>query len=414
MKFPFRKEPDPFAASRWQGMVRGVRTRHRKHMRHWWQWALLGLFAFITVVSAFGIWRYYKLQGQLRDDSIKVDEGVDVEIDPFNVLLVGSDSREGLTEQEQFDLGANAVGGERADTLIVAHVDPAANKVIMVQFPRDLWVPLPDKGENKINAALDYGRNYLVRTVRELTGLEIHRYIQVNIAGFRDVVDAIGGVDLCITEPVPFDPHTGIEVTEDELGLVHFDGDRAIRFVRSRNFTTGDFERIANQQRFLSAALDKVTSSSTLLRPTRILKLADAAGDNVRTDAKTTPLGLRSLAQRFRNFDPEHYEAYVAPNFGVGNIDGISVVLPDMEGIKLVSQALADNESPSEADGVPDIEPSTINVGVYNGTLTEGRASEAAEALKEATDVGEGPVNIAEVANADNLKYRTTVIRYDE
>jgi LCP family protein required for cell wall assembly len=394
-------------------MVKGVRVRHRKHMRHWWQWALIALFTLVTVLASYGAYRYYKLQHIMQDPGIPVDAG-NIEIDPFNVLLVGSDSREGLTEQEQLDLGANAVGGERADTLILAHVDPANDKVIMMQFPRDLWVPLPDKGENKINSALSYGRAYLVRTVKELTGLPIHRYVQVNIAGFRDVVDAIGGVDICITEPVPFDPHTGIEITEDELGMVHFDGDRAIRFVRSRNFTTGDFERIRNQQRFLAAALDKVTSSSTLLRPSRLLKLADAAGDNVRTDAKTTPLGLKNLAERFRNFDPEHYEAYVAPNFGVGNINGISVVLPDMDGIKFISQAIADNKSPAEADGVPDIEPSTISVGVYNGTFQEGRASEAATALKEATDVGEGPVRIAEVANADNFKYRSTVIRYDE
>ncbi len=99
-----------------------------------------------------------------------------------------------------------------------------------------------------------------------MTGIDINKYAQVNIAGFRDLVDAVEGVDICIAEPIPFDTATGIEVTEDEVGMVHFDGDRAIRFVRSRKvFGGGDFDRIQNQQKFLSAALSKITSPATFL-----------------------------------------------------------------------------------------------------------------------------------------------------
>ncbi|MGH2748921.1 MAG: LCP family protein [Actinomycetota bacterium] len=409
---PFKKKPEPFSAYGDSGVFRSIRTRGRKHMRHWWQWALLGFFLLITATAGYATYRYYETQGDIQNPDIEVDERGE-ELAPFNAMLVGSDSRAGLTEEEQFELGAGAVGGARADTLILAHIDPGESKVTMVQFPRDLYVPIAGGGDDRINSALAGGPNQLVRTVKALTGLEINQYLQVNIAGFRDLVNAIGGVEICITEPIPFDPNTGIEVAEDELGLVKFDGERALRFVRSRRFPTGDFERIRNQQKFLAAAIDKVTSISTVLSPGRINKLLDVAGDNVATDRHTTILGLKDLANDLRHFDPEHYEAYTVPNLGTARIDGASVVLPDMPAINLMFGAIDGNESPAEADGVPSIAPSTIRVAVYNGTTEEGLAATTAARLKRDTNVGDGGVRVVERANALRSNYRQTVIRYE-
>lgn len=408
----FRKKPDPFSAYSDSGLFRSIRTRGRKHMRHWWQWALLGFFLLITAGAGYGTYRYYETQGNIQNRDIEVAERDD-DLAPFNALLVGSDSRAGLTQEEQFELGAGAVGGERADTLILAHIDPGDSTVTMVQFPRDLYVPIAGGGEDRINVALAGGPNQLVRTVRALTGLEINQYLQVNIAGFRDLVNAIGGVEICITEPIPFDRNTGIEVTEDELGLVEFNGERALRFVRARNFPTGDFERIRNQQKFLAAAIDKVTSISTLLSPGKINKLLDAAGDNVATDRHTTIFGLKDLANDLRHFDPERYEAYTVPNLGTARVDGASVVLPDMAAINLMFEAIAGNESPAEADGIPSIAPSTIRVAVYNGTTEEGLAAATAARLKRDTNVGDGGVRVVDRANALRSNYRQTVIRYE-
>ena len=411
MRKLFRREPDPFAPSRYSGIVRGYRERKKKHMRHWWQWAALALLFLFVAGGAYGMWVYYKTQGKVQTELPGVERADEAE--PFNALIVGSDSREGLTEEEQLDLGAAAVGGERADTLILAHIDPANDHVIMIQFPRDLWVPIPGIGDNKINSALEGGPEQMVKTIKELTGLDVNKYVQVNIAGFRDLVDAIGGVDICITEPIPFDSNTGIEITEEELGIVHFDGDRAIRFVRSRNFETGDFARIQNQQKFVAAAINKVTSTSTLLNPGRILKLAEIAGDNLRTDQHTTLNGIRNLMGTLRGFEPERFEAYIVPNHGIGNVDGISTVEYDPITANVMFDAIADNESPAQADGVTNIEPSTVRVGVYNGTGIEGTAAEAAAQLTEATDVGEGPVDIIEVADAPESGYKETVIEYE-
>ncbi|MGH2807761.1 MAG: LCP family protein [Actinomycetota bacterium] len=410
MRRLLRREPDPFAPSRYADIVKSVRRRERRHMRHWWQWALLGFFLLIIVGTAFAYWRYNQFAGQIQDEGINVAEREGLE--PFNALLVGSDNRGDLTPEEQLELGAAAVGGDRADTLILAHIDPEENHVTMVQFPRDLYVPIAGDGTTKINAALAGGPDQLIGTVEQLTGLQIHQYVQVNIAGFRDLVNAIGGVSVCVPEAIPFDPKTGLEITEDEIGIVHFDGDRALRFVRSRNFTTGDFERIQNQQKFVAAAINKITSSDTLLNPTRIPRLMDVAGKNLRVDANTTPLGLVDLAKDLQDFDPDRYEAYIAPNLGITAIDGASVILPDMETMEVLFAAISRNESPADASEVPNIEPSTIRVGVYNGTGEDGLAAAAAKELQDATDIGDGPVNIEEIADARRQNFEETVVVY--
>ncbi|MGH2753092.1 MAG: LCP family protein [Actinomycetota bacterium] len=420
MRNPFKRtDPDPFAASRFDGMLKGGTIRERRRpwlFRHTWAWVTTLVLFLIGAISGYVAYRYYHLQGQVQERVPGVVEAAEDE--PFNVILVGSDSRAGLTEEEQQSFGAGDASGERADTIIVAHVDPATDHITMVQIPRDLYVPIAGTGTtNKINSALLGGKGQLVATIKELTGIDINRYAQVNIAGFRDIVDAIGGVDLCITEPVPFDPQTGIEVTQEEIDespLVHFDGERALRFVRSRNFPTGDFERIRNQQRFLAAAIDKVLSVGTLLDVGKVHRLIDAMGRNVRIDEGTDIREMVEIARRFRSFDPANYEAYTAPNLGTTTTEaGISIVVPDMPAIEVMFDAIRNNESPADSVDVPDIEVATIDVGVYNGTLEEGVAAAAAEELETATTIVGQTINVVEVANAERLDVEETFIRFD-
>ena len=405
----WRKELDPFAPD---AMDRSTRARLRRRRRRRWQ--IAGYVFSLLLLAGTGTLRYlYDHLEDIVQEPIAPVEAEEDEMDPFNALLVGSDSREGLTEEEQLRLGAEEVGGQRADTIILAHVDPSNNRVTMIQFPRDLYVPIDGGYSNKVNTALAEGPSPLVRTIEELSGLEINHYAQVNIAGFRDIVDAIGGVEICIPDPIPFDPKTGIEVTEEETGMVTFDGERALRFVRSRNYATGDFERIANQQKFMSAALNKVTSTSTFFRPTRIINLYRAVGDNLVIDEGTKLSRLLSIARRLRSFDPETYEAYIVPNLGTTTNEVGSVVLPDDEAMDVMFDAVAVNESPADADGVPDVDPASIRVGVYNGSGVEGAADSAAVALDAATTQGESGIQIVEIANAPRTDFAKTVVRYD-
>ncbi|MDQ4145746.1 MAG: LCP family protein [Actinomycetota bacterium] len=427
MRNPFKKKSAP---RDFTGMIRSSRERpHRfAFLRKKWVLTSLMIVLVLGAGAAYGAWLYFDLQSGVQDDGTIADPRPPAENDvdpPFNVLLVGSDSRKGLTEEEQDDLGAQDVtadgtpiGGERADTLILAHVDPETDHVTMVQFPRDLYVAVADGGKSKINEALQAGNNNLLETVRDLTDLDIHHFAKVNIAGFRDLVDAIDGVEVCIPDPIPFDPQTGIEVPPDEVGMVEFDGDRALRFVRSRHFATGDFQRIQNQQKFLAAALDKITSPDTFLHFDRLLELRSVAKDNVEIDRDTTVTELYSILQRFRNFDPENYEAYTAPNLGTGSVDlgngeVASIVEPDRAGLRMMFDAIADNESPGEADGVPDVKTASITVGVYNGTDVDGAAQEAAAELKAATTTVHGSVQIETVADALRQNYKETVVAYE-
>lgn len=270
-------------------------------------------------------------------------------------LLVGSDSREGLTEEEQERLGAQDVNpdgtpitGERADTLILVRVDPAEEHITMVQFPRDLFVTFPDGSTGKVNAALDRGRPFLVETIERLTGLDLNQYAQVNIAGFRDLIDAIGGVDVCFPEPIAFDPSTGFEITATEVGMVHLDGERALRFVRTRKaFAEGDFARIANQQKVLTAAIAKAASVSTLLRPDRVGDLFDAVKNSVKTDSYSSFGDLRALGERFKVLTDDKVDAYVVPNLGTGINEAGDVVLPAERKMELLFGALGSEDGVS-------------------------------------------------------------------
>lgn len=423
MRNPLKRRSDPFATDRWDGVIKSARHRRKERQRPWlfrqtWRWVTALVLLLVLGAAGYAVWFYYDLQGRIQEDIEQVvpeeNEG-----EPFNVLLVGSDSREGLTEEEKERLGAadedagGPVSGERADTLILAHIDPGPNHIIMVQFPRDLFVPVAGGGENKINTSLQGGPDRVVETVGDLTGLEINHYAQVNIAGFKDLVDAIDGVKLCITEPVPFDRHTGIEITEEELPVVEFDGERALRFVRSRNFPTGDFQRIQNQQKFLSAAISKITSIETFLNLGKIRRLAKVGGENLTIDKGTNLRELYDIGRKFRSFDPENYEAYTVPNLGTARNEAGSVVLPDMPTMEFMFEAIKNNESPAAAAGLPEVDVSDISVGVYNGSAEEGVAAAAAKDLEAAINVGGKKVDVIEVANADRLNYKRTVIFYD-
>ena len=413
---PFRRKRGRHSMDRPPVVFRSVRERPRRMSFFRRRWVIVSLVILLLLGggAGYGAYHFYRLQGNVTDEDIITEEQPDDDPENagFNVLLVGSDSRKGLTDEEKEDLAAGDVGGERADTLILARIDPADEHVTMVQFPRDLYVITPDGSRSKINETLARGDNYLIETVKKLTGLPINHYAKINIAGFRDLVDAIDGVEVCIPDPIPFDPHTGIEVTEEETGMVEFDGDRALRFVRSRNYETGDFERIQNQQKFLAAAINKVTSVDTILRFDRITALYGVAEDNIKIDKNTSLGRLYEIVQRFRAFSPGNYEAYTAPNFGTTTIDGISIVQPDLKSMKVMFEAIAKDESPASTDDAPEVDPTTITLGVYNGTGKDGAAESAADALVEKTATAAGTVTVAEIGDASRQNHVDTVVRY--
>ncbi|HLB62661.1 MAG TPA: LCP family protein [Actinomycetota bacterium] len=222
-----------------------------------------------------------------------------------NYLLLGSDSREGMTAEELEHFGTDEdIGGEnRADTVIVVHTEPDRKQAVILHFPRDLWVNIPGSGEGKINGAfaggVDGGGPQLVaETVQELTGIRIHHVLYVNLAGFENIVDAMGGVPMCVDRPL-FDELTGLDIPE--AGCYEFNGFQALSYVRSRQTGEGcpipDFVRIQRQQRFLRAVLNKV------LHPSQVVNLPDlvpAVLSNMRPDPGLNPADLAYLASQLQ------------------------------------------------------------------------------------------------------------------
>lgn len=187
-----------------------------------------------------------------------------------NWLLVGSDSRTGLTQEEIDRLGTGGdIGSTRTDTIMLLHL-PRKGKATLMSIPRDSYVAVPGVGYEKINAAFTYGGPpLLVQTVENATGLHIDRYAEIGMGGLASAVDAVGGVEICVAEAID-DPLANLNV---QPGCQVMDGATGLGYVRTRATAQGDLDRVQRQREFLSALMGKVTSPSTLLNPFKLVPL---------------------------------------------------------------------------------------------------------------------------------------------
>ncbi|MFH8500266.1 LCP family protein [Streptomyces coeruleorubidus] len=224
-----------------------------------------------------------------------------------NYLVVGSDSREGLSQQDRKELNTGSTEGRRTDSVILLHT--GANGTTMLSLPRDSWVTLPpfvdpDTGRsyraapNKLNAAFSLGGpDLLVRTVERNTGVHIDHYAEIGFAGFVGVVDAVGGVDLCLDKPVR-DEDSGADLP---AGCQTLDGAEALAFVRQRKQEAqGDLGRSRNQQKFLAALARKAVTPSTLADPSKTFPTLRAGLDTLIVDESTELPDLMSLFEAMR------------------------------------------------------------------------------------------------------------------
>lgn len=183
-----------------------------------------------------------------------------------NWLLVGSDSREGLTDEEAARLGTGGdIGSMRTDTIMVLHL-PLTGKATLMSIPRDSYVNIPGYGQDKINAAFSVGgAPLLTQTVEQATGLRINHYAEIGMAGLANVVDSVGGIQVCPTEAID-DPLANLNI---QAGCQTVDGPTALGYVRTRHTANGDLDRVARQREFFAALVDKITSASTIANPFR-------------------------------------------------------------------------------------------------------------------------------------------------
>jgi LCP family protein required for cell wall assembly len=216
----------------------------------------------VTAASGFGIASIRYLEKSL----IKVDSGTGADaskgelpdVNPIctkhacNFLVLGSDTREGLGKGQQSKFGnTQTVQGQRSDTIMVVHVDASRDHTVILQIPRDLRVDIPGHGTDKINSAFNFGPNVTVQTVQQLTGWKINHYVEINFAGFERLVNALGGVPICIDKPL-YDKLANLNLPH--AGCYNLRGPQALAFVRARHVegdTIPDFSRISRQQQFI-------------------------------------------------------------------------------------------------------------------------------------------------------------------
>lgn len=241
----------------------------------------------------------------------------------MNIVLVGSDSRAGQqTTGTNGNADASSPIGQRSDTLMVVHLDADRKAAWVLSFPRDSWVDIPGHGKNKINAAFAFGGPaLLIRTIEQLTQIRIDHYMQIDFAGFKSMTDAVGGVDVLVPTSFrsgPYSFHQGIQ---------HIDGEQALQFVRERHaLAAGDFDRIRNQQAFLSALVVKGTSEGSLLNPLRLTSLLGAVTRSVSVDDGLSGGQLRSLALSARGLRGSTVHFLTVPVIGTGRVGAASVV----------------------------------------------------------------------------------------
>ena len=217
-----------------------------------------------------------------------------------NWLLVGSDSREDLTPEQQAALATGGdVGAGRTDTILVVHIPGLLSDAptTMVSIPRDSYVDIPGHGMDKINAAFAIGGpSLLAQTVEQDTGLRLDHYAEIGFAGFGDVVDALGGVQVCPTDPIN-DPLAGIDLP---AGCQTLDGPSALGYVRTRATPRADLDRMIHQREFMSALLQRAANPLVWLNPWRWYAVPHAALSALTVDSGAHVWSLAGLGWGLR------------------------------------------------------------------------------------------------------------------
>jgi LCP family protein required for cell wall assembly len=256
------------------------RKRKRRKRRRWARFVIRSLMiglllAGIGIVGG-AIWfdRSLHRQQVLTDYSGRPGAGRGT-----NWLLVGSDSRQGLTAEQQQNLATGGdIGNSRTDSILLVHIPGfgSSTPTTMVSIPRDSYVPIPGHDKDKINAAFAMGgAPLLAQTVEQATGLRLDHYAEVGFSGFAALVDALGGVTVCPAEPID-DPLAGIKLP---AGCQQLDGRNALGYVRTRDTPRADLDRMINQRQFMSALLHRAATPAVWLNPWRWYSVPHAAAD---------------------------------------------------------------------------------------------------------------------------------------
>ncbi|MEK6648814.1 MAG: LCP family protein [Actinomycetota bacterium] len=291
----------------------------------------------IVLVSAFSWLGLSHVSGSLK----RIDAFAGLKSRPekpssaINYLLVGSDTREGLTKEELKTLRVGNIktaAGKRSDTMLLVHISKARDQAVIISLPRDTLATIPEHlssdgktipaAQAKLNAAFNWGdAPLLIQTIESMTNLRIDHYVEINFAGFAHMVDALGGIEVCTKQNIN-DPKSHLILS---AGIHTLNGIEALKYVRTRDFDgMGDLGRMQRQQQFMSSVLRKATSTGVLLNPIKLVNFFNAAMSMVQTDSALNSNDLITLAKQMRNLSSSKVRTLTVPlsntNYFVPNL----------------------------------------------------------------------------------------------
>jgi LCP family protein required for cell wall assembly len=390
----------------------------------------------VLVFSTFGWWAADHYIGEVGHETVFGSDPGDPDpqarptVDPaagdsMNILLVGSDTRDGLTDQQKQDLHVGHLNyGLHTDTMELIHIGKDTSHISVIGFPRDSVVDIPkctdpDTGavhgaiRTRINEAFARGGGKcMVKTVENATGIKIDHYVEVSFVAFLGMVEAIGGVDVCLARPLKDNQkYTGLDLP---AGRSTLQGAMALNFVRARHIDS-DFGRIQRQQQFIASMFKKATSTALLTNPLKLNDFISAALKNTKVDETLDKQGILDLTARVAGIKFSSIEfpkipitsgSYTEPTTGQRDL----VKWDEAGAQKLFDEIKADLPITQQAAGkapVATVAPGSIRVQVFNGTATPGLGKQVTTAL-----AGLGYLTKTPKA-APTTTYTTTVIRYD-
>ncbi|WKX09690.2 LCP family protein [Streptomyces sp. NL15-2K] len=354
----------------------------------------------VVVLASAGIG--HAVITSLDADIARVDPFKDMKNRPraghgMNVLLVGTDARDKITERERRKYRLGGTPCHCTDTIMIVHISEDRERASVVSLPRDSYAMTPahldqTTGQRheghpvKINAAYaEGGPNLIVRTVENMTRVKIDHYLEVDFTSFMKTVDVLGGVKICTAEPMK-DTYTGLNLPP---GTHTLRGGQALQYVRARHVdSASDLGRMQRQQRFLAALIERATSSGILLNPMKFRDVTRAVLGSVRADKGFGTGELLALGRAMRNFSPSSSEFTTVPIEQMGHVvKGVgSTVKWDAKKSERVFRSLRDDQPLAvhqpKSRAVPvEVAPQQIRVQVENGTSTVGLGKRVDTAL---------------------------------
>lgn len=415
------------------------------------RWTAGSMGVIVLLAAGFVVGDYFYLNGKITKQPVVLPSGVQappkIVARAENFVLIGSDTRAGANGK---GTGGAAVAGARSDTTMILHIFAGGGGAVLVSIPRDSYVQIPScvigpNGQtsapemNKFNAAYSIGGEYnnryaascTVHTIETLTGLHIDHYAVVDFVGFKRMVDALGGIHMCVAtplvDPIRYDPAEGINIGSG-LNLpagphVKIDGTQALALMRARYALDGggDLPRIKRQQEFVAAMIHKATSTSLLIDPFKLQSFLVAATSSLTTDG--FGLGtMKTLAEALHKVGAGGVHLLTVPNvtdapgMPYGDVEWDPTKAPALwmalrhdqpiPGLASPTPSPSVSASPTPTGAPLTVPPSNIYVTVENGTATAGLAHTVASQL-----TAQG-YHVVSVGDADKETYTTTEVRY--